>query len=1247
MINIKSFAKPKTTSSNVSAGGSSAGGTINISDERIAEIVEGIVASSIQNITIVNGDNTLQITKTADGTSVNFTINSLTWTFDASTGHLKYLGAIDTNSINTSLITSTQGNITTFTSGNATITTLTGNNLTFDTGEIDDLSGDTINYKDCTLENLTVTKAAHFFELIIDQIKSTQGQIIITPANAKFDLVEEYNNYYRCYWKYEDDEKQIGNQFSVNDQVVCQTFNVTTGTTHNAANKYYWALVVNTGTTSIGGELVPLDEDDPRYDPNGDDFDNMVVEGAVNYHYIDISKTDKDTASNGVPEVGDEIAQLGNRNMTDRQAAIIISAYNNQFLEATIQAPSIVQYAGINNYNLSSHRTNVISKGFNQFKGKFSTNGGDDIEDLINDIGQGTTMYIHTAYANSADGQTDFNKTYFSGAAYMGMCSNFSSTDSDLVYSDYTWMRMKGETGDAGFSYNLLPTREYATVSKTDVLSLGFTYQLVKVEGTTVTQVNPAQSNFYMRFRSDIAPYTQLNRGTTSFTYSSNNYGTNYHKQQSKPTYFIVELLQDNTVVETRVVNVRFAAGASLTIADEITASVQSVEGDLNTFEQSANSSISSLTNRMGTAESNITQTQTSIQTEVTARINGDKKYFPILKPWYDYDYNLITDYENDPLRYKGDADIYSTPTYLEPGTYKVRIFVNSSSLGNTYAICYHGNQYPDDLGGYDPITGFSISTTGRQILAQDGSTLYEYTGEVTISENGYYGINWWENAYIYVPEESNEFEKNYSRITQTNNRITTEVGNINGQISTINQTAEDIQLQVNETSIRLNNGDITLTGNTQIQGDLTISDATNGFTITNESNYNTVIKPQSIGNYDDYATREITRQELNYSATNELVTGNIKSKDEHPADTEYFEVRFNNNPDNHTIYLEAGTVLNLNSFNRFGMQNSGYNYTHNIYEKFDVCGITTNDGGYTPSTQNYNSRVYLKGYKQYGSETISVELISVHIYSIQTRISILDTNNTEVGYTVLNGNTPTLNYNYTATTTGNYKIKTASLIRFNSIYNYTGERADNVFTNYIRTVFFMNVKTTLSSNQIANIIGYDGIALSLGTNNTVYMGKDTTIIGYDNSKLMINGNGIFKYAGPTTPQYQSSSTMGTDTGLSLYAAEWVKINGCVVRVLTQSGTFYLQPRDEVISYRGSSQDSYLWINRPSQEVGRKIYVKPTGNRTNIIIGTYNGDTSNYFMESYGRGTNNRITIGDRGITLISDGSYWWMYYTY
>ena len=157
---------------------------------------------------------------------------------------------------------------------------------------------------------------------------------------------------------------------------------------------------------------------------------------------------------------------------------------------------------------MSTHRLNVISKSLNQFKGQFSTGTGDDIEDLITAIGEGTTMYLHTAYANSADGQTDFSKTYFEGAVYVGMCSNFTQSDTSLVYSDYQWMRIKGDDGDAGFTYKLIPVQEKAIVSAQDVLGIGFSYQLIKVEGSVPTPINPSTSTFTMRFKSDLSTNT-------------------------------------------------------------------------------------------------------------------------------------------------------------------------------------------------------------------------------------------------------------------------------------------------------------------------------------------------------------------------------------------------------------------------------------------------------------------------------------------------------------------------------------------------------------------------------------------------------------------------------------------------------------------------------------------------------------------------------------------------------------------
>ena len=99
-------------------------------------------------------------------------------------------------------------------------------------------------------------------------------------------------------------------------------------------------------------------------------YETTTIDGTeYECNYVVVNNSDKDSNSNGTPEVGDEIVQLGNRNDTSRQNAIIISAYNNQFLDPTIIAPSIVQYSGINDYNLSTHRLNVISNGYNSFKG--------------------------------------------------------------------------------------------------------------------------------------------------------------------------------------------------------------------------------------------------------------------------------------------------------------------------------------------------------------------------------------------------------------------------------------------------------------------------------------------------------------------------------------------------------------------------------------------------------------------------------------------------------------------------------------------------------------------------------------------------------------------------------------------------------------------------------------------------------------------------------------------------------------
>ena len=230
-----------------------------------------------------------------------------------------------------------------------------------------DIETDKITANEGTITNLvadflTVTKQAHFFELVIDKIKSNAGQVILSAANATIDKVSQVTGGYKLWWRREDPEthKKISNDFAVNDQIRCQTFNVEVGSNNEVANKYYWMLVTQTGR-----QMTQLDDE------------------LTECNYIEVSDTDKDGTS--IPEAGDEIVQLGNRTDTSRQNAIILSAVASP--DPNVVPPSIVQYKGINSYTLNGKIYNQIAANGNNFTGNFQVITGNtttDVKDLVN-----------------------------------------------------------------------------------------------------------------------------------------------------------------------------------------------------------------------------------------------------------------------------------------------------------------------------------------------------------------------------------------------------------------------------------------------------------------------------------------------------------------------------------------------------------------------------------------------------------------------------------------------------------------------------------------------------------------------------------------------------------------------------------------------------------------------------------------------------------------------------------------------
>lgn len=162
------------------------------------------------------------------------------------------------------------------------------------------------------LDKLYVRMKAFFETLTIVEAQTISGKQIISPAGSvRCTNVEEYDDYYRCYFLNEQDGEKIENKFIVGDQAYSQMFNAKTGTTNKISNRCYWRLVTGVGE-----------------------------------NYIDLSKTDCDTDSYD-PMVGDILNQRGHRYPENSERMNFIET-------STVDgfSPSITLFHGVNSFSL-------------------------------------------------------------------------------------------------------------------------------------------------------------------------------------------------------------------------------------------------------------------------------------------------------------------------------------------------------------------------------------------------------------------------------------------------------------------------------------------------------------------------------------------------------------------------------------------------------------------------------------------------------------------------------------------------------------------------------------------------------------------------------------------------------------------------------------------------------------------------------------------------------------------------------
>lgn len=241
----------------------------------------------------------------------------------------------------------------------------------------------TINAQEAIFKKLTAQEA-HFFTLIIDEIKSVGGQLIITPANCRIDYIKDIGTGWKCYFKAKEGERTIDNQWDVSDQAIHVEFNVSEG-----GSKNYWRLVTGKSSNPVKMDIT-----------TGVEYgDSEEGEDIYSFHWIVLSKNDCKSNST-IPMVGDEVSQLGNRDSekTDRQNAIILSAYNIPFIYTGpyegdangILAPLYASFYNINDFKITEENLMVgIARNGHVFKGRVVIKEGSTLADgrEINDLG--------------------------------------------------------------------------------------------------------------------------------------------------------------------------------------------------------------------------------------------------------------------------------------------------------------------------------------------------------------------------------------------------------------------------------------------------------------------------------------------------------------------------------------------------------------------------------------------------------------------------------------------------------------------------------------------------------------------------------------------------------------------------------------------------------------------------------------------------------------------------------------------
>ncbi len=275
---------------------------------------------------------------------------------------------------------------------------------------------------------------------------------------------------------------------------------------------------------------------------------------------------------------------------------------------------------------------------------------------------------------------------------------------------------------------------------------------------------------------------------------------------------------------------------------------------------------------------------------------------------------------------------------------------------------------------------------------------------------------------------------------------------------SMIKQTAESIMMSVNDTYVKIGDGNITLNGDTKVNGSLTLNDENQGFLLLGDSG-TTEISPKSIGTYNEFKSK---------------TTNTIK------------------------------THFNSTIFGSPTVDGALYGFSWNVQQKLG----TFKKGSYIKLLDYTNVAFANVGTLHYSIGTPSATFYIHENGTLTKTITVGDKTSVDIGnYTVVGDNVEVM-------VTGRF-TKNVSASIWGTNQDILSPRDTNITIQPIKPMPSITVnvdwKNEVPTASAFMLIGYDGFAVNFGNNKTVYCGADGFIASYGINEFKITSDGIWR----------------------------------------------------------------------------------------------------------------------------------------